>query len=232
MSPSDLTNITLENLICECEREALQSRIQEKGFCFELFRRALNETDAAAQEALVKQYTRLIQKWVTGYQPNLGEEFDDVVQDIWCKYWNYLVKKTQPRVSGQFTHVGEYLKYLKLCVRSVTLDHQRKVISRERRIWVEFSEVTEIYLPTADRVETPEEHLDRMTHEETVRLIRERCEALLKEPRERRIFELLYDRGLKPKEVVTEHADEFPDLAEVQKLEERIVKRLRRVFLA
>lgn len=230
MPPSDLTDTSLEHIIIKCQQEACQPREQERGFCFELFRRALEEDDGAAQVALVSQYNRLVQKWIVAYKTNLDGEFDDIVQEVWFKYWSNLFKKTPPRVSGHFENVGQLLKILRLCVQSVTLDRHRKAVRDEKIKLAELSETTEARLHTEHLVQTPEEHLEQTEREERYRVIRERCDALLKEPREQRIFELLYDRGLTPKDVATEYASEFPDIAEVRRMEERIIKRMRRAL--
>jgi len=230
MTLSALTSSSLQALVDACQQESLQPRAQENGSCFEIFRRAFDEADRVAQEALVCQYQRLIQKWIADFHSDVNEDFEDLVQEVWLRYWRSLRKKKPPCVAGNFIHLGELLKYLKLCVNSVMIDHQHP--RQQGMAQMELSEATEAHLQAQFAGPTPEENFAEQERLRGLAALRAQFDTLVSDPRERRLFELLYERGLKPREVVREYAREFPEIEEVRRIEERVLKRIRRALNA
>ena len=63
-------SLTIPQLAERCQAEAeryQQSGQSDERYCFELFRRALTKQDAAAWEAIYRQYQRLVKTWVQRY---------------------------------------------------------------------------------------------------------------------------------------------------------------------
>ncbi len=68
MAVHALRHMDLDSVIQKCHAESRQERQREHGYCFELFRRTLEESDQAAWAAIAAQYRQLMLSWIYGYR--------------------------------------------------------------------------------------------------------------------------------------------------------------------
>ena len=132
MSKNGLHHLSTKTIIQGCQDESTQPRAQETGYCFELFRRALEEQEQDAWHAIDEQYRQLILRWSCDYAPDLPrDEIEQVAAETLPKFWQSLTKPTEP-LARRFSHIGAVLKYLKHCAFSVMCDYKRRLQRTER----------------------------------------------------------------------------------------------------
>lgn len=225
MLEHSLHQLSLDEVIQGCRAESNQPRTQEAGYCFELFRRALEEQEQAAWQAIDQQYRRLILHWIHDYSPGLShEKAAEIVPDALPKFWYALTRSATP-LAGRFAHVGAVLKYLKQCTISVFQEHERRIRRRER---------------VRQRLESPgqlqahadleEELLARIDRERLLRQIQKWVNTYVTDLQEQRVLSLSYEYGLTPAEIAERYPQEFADAQSVRRLKERILKRARRAL--
>ena len=92
-------------------------------FCFELFRRAIVLPDIEARLAVGTTYTPQVRKWVANYAPSLDrvdQEFlaDEEIDRFWHSY-------TAEKLNHA-TGLKQILAYWHICVKNLSLNHQRE----------------------------------------------------------------------------------------------------------
>ncbi len=215
---------SLEQLIQRCQQEATQNRQQEAGYCFELFRRAFEQLDTAAWEAIQQQYRRLLLNWIhTSSQRTLSpEELEDIGQDAWLRFWRTLSRHTQP-FSQRFPHIGATLNYLSQCAISAVLDHERK-LQRQKQLHTLLTTEQERGEQTWDDEEETAEKTER------IQMIREWITQEVKDPQEKLLLLLAYEHNLSPTAIASHYPTHFANAAEVYRVKERLLKRARRAL--
>ena len=132
---TELRSLTLAGIAHRCTQETdlfFQRRSYDPQYCFELFRRALEDEEASAWLAIDQQYRQLILRWGCDCAPDLPRaEVEQAVTATLPKFWQSLTRSTEP-LTRRFTHVGAVLKYLKQCTVSVLLDYKRQLQRTER----------------------------------------------------------------------------------------------------
>jgi hypothetical protein len=226
MLERSLRRMTLDHIVDGCRSESNQPRAEETGYCFELFRRALEEDEQAAWQAIDQQYKHLILHWIYSCSPNLPrEEIDEIAPQALPKFWKILTKSTTP-VTHRFAHVGAILKYLKQCAVSVLRDHERRAQRRERiRTKLQASGQQ-----LARRLETEQELLARVDQEKLLQMVRNWVKTYVTDPQEQRVLVLSFEIGLSPSQIVQHYPQEFPDVQTVRRIKERLLKRARRAM--
>ena len=117
MSIHNLSDWTIADIVLACRQESQQPRKEEKGHCFELFRRALDTHDELAWSALQEQYEGLIRGWLyaTSVVPVSPQVIEDLLQETWMRFWRTLSQQSLS-LDERFEHVGGLLNYLQRCV--------------------------------------------------------------------------------------------------------------------
>ena len=101
-------------------------RAYDPAYCYELFRRAIEDRDDAAWAAIEQQYKRLILSWVLNRSPGMdSEDAEAAAQDALSKFWRTLARRSEP-IAERFDHVGGLLGYLKQCAVTSLIDRQRQ----------------------------------------------------------------------------------------------------------
>lgn len=226
MLDNSLHELKLETVIEGCQAESNRPRSQEAGYCFELFRRALEEQQSAAWAAIDNQYKNLILHWIYCCAPTLSrDEVEEIVPQTLPKFWRILHKSANP-LAERFEHVGALLNYLKQCAISVLRDHERRT-KRRQRLHVRLSAPDQTLLR---QPETEQELLARIDREQLVALVRRWVETYVTDPQERRVLSLSFEVGLTPKQIAEQYTDEFGDVQTVRRIKERILKRAKRAL--
>src|SRR5687768_1948627 len=100
-----------------------QHHVQDSKYCFELFRRAIRDTNQFAWDMIYAQYRSLVTGWVknsTAFQAS-SEQVEYFVNGAFGKIAVILTAEK----FGRFEEIGSLLRYLKMCVHSVIVDHNR-----------------------------------------------------------------------------------------------------------
>lgn len=218
---ADLRLLTLAGIAHRCAQETdlfFQRQAYDPRYCFELFRRAIVERVERAWELVYVQYRPLVLSWVERHAafPTSSEEAQYFVNRAFEKMWVALT----PDKFDRFPNLKSLLRYLQMCVHSVILDLSRvterptvdievEVLAAESK--VEGSIVENLALDLVRRQE--------FWHEVNARLHGEK---------EQRVVYGTFILGLKPRELCVQFRDTFRDIAEVYRVKENVLDRLRR----
>jgi hypothetical protein len=218
--------LSTEAIIQGCQTEAAQPRAEESGYCFELFRRALEDQEAVAWTAIDQQYRQLILRWGCECAPDIPRaEVEEIVTAALPKFWQSLTRSTDP-LTRRFAHVGAVLKYLKQCTVSVLLDYKRQ-LRRAERLRQRLVSADHLLTP---QVTTEQDFSDRLDQEQLLQQVRAWIQTNVTDVQEQLVLHLSYQAGLSPCEIATWYPQEFPDAQSVRRIKERVLKRARRAL--
>lgn len=218
-----LRRISVEAVAARCRDESRMARRAEAGWCFELFRRALDEADQAAWSAIAAQYHLLILDWVHAARVD-PESAEDAAREALERFWRTLAGRGEP-VAVRFPHVGALLKYLQQCAVCTVLDRRRRQLQRAR--------LDERLRATPELSITPgpeEDAVERLARAERLARVRRWLAESVPDPAERRVIELSYGQGLGPAEIAARFPQEFASVEMVRQIKERVLRRARRAF--
>ena len=207
------TRASVSELIKRCQEETirfLSKKAGQVGSCFELFRRAVVENCPEAWDAVYDQYRSQMLRWIG----DSSCDAEDLVHKAFAKF----LKAVKPKVFARFTGIGSVLSYLRRCVKSVLIDHWRKV-KREQLA------LDALGVDDPPQANSPEDvALDRIVNRECTEHIYSR----LKDEQERLVVYLNLELDLKPAEIVRLRPAEFPAPRDVYRVRERVIRRLSR----
>ncbi len=212
---------TLADLAHRCAQETqrfFEGQSYDPRYCFELFRLAIVERNQPAWEVIHAQYQSLVAGWVRqhrGFEAS-GEEAQYFVNRAFEKIWVALT----PDKFGRFSDLGPLLRYLKMCVHSVIVDHNRSVDQANRYAVSEESDIER-------RAQDPtieDRALDRVHG----RQFWEWINARLHDEKERHVVYGSFVLGLKPRQIHDLFPETFQDVAEVHRVKQNVLARLRR----
>ena len=188
-----------------------------------LFRRALEDGDPAAWEALVSRYRGLVLDWVRRARrgPIPHEHEDDWVTRTFERFWLAVGPE-----GSRFRDLAAALQYLKLCVRSVVLDDVRASQQAAIEPLDDLDERRVVGTPGAARTAPDVESVvfDRMASRELWQAVLDS----LPDEDERLIAYLSFVQEMKPAEIVAAHAHRFGAVADVYRIKRNAIDRLRR----
>lgn len=216
----NLPQLSLEVIAQRCseETERFRLRLQDDSkYCFELFRRAICERVELAWDFIYKQYESQVTIWVKerlGFDAGSGN-IDFFVNAAFAKMWHAVTVEK----FGRFSEVKSLLYYLKMCVYSVIVDHNRLV------------EPPSQYFPDESPIwgkdpglEPEETVIDREKHQAFWEWINTR----LQDDKERLVVYGSYNLDLKPKELYAKFRNVFHSVAEIYTMKQNILARLQR----
>jgi RNA polymerase sigma factor (sigma-70 family) len=190
----------------------------DSSYCFELFRRAIQNRDEQALEMVIAQYQPLVARWVEKWMnkhpdyPSFNEEAQDFIAQAFERFW---VSFT-PVKFEKSQNLAAVLRYLQMCVNAAITDAWRK----SRRFQLEQQsgeEEREISEPQP----TPE---DLLQTDEFWRLVK-------KKSRDRKEYVVVYASfylDLSPREILAEYPGEFRDIKEIYQCKANMLDRLGR----
>lgn len=219
-----LVTLDITDIIQACRQESQRSRDQETGFCFELFRRALDDRDEIAWTALKEQYEGLIRSWVyhAAALSIPSQTVEELVQDALTRFWRTLGQQSS-HLEERFNHVGGLLNYLQRCAVASCLDWQRQ---QQRH-----SKFQEDFATTYQWVDSANPSvLDHLEKKELLQRIQMWIQQEVHDEQERLILYLSYEQNLKPDAIAQHHPEQFTTAQEVRRIKERILKRARRAL--
>lgn len=228
MTQSVVGHKSLSFIIQSCHKESQQGQNNEQGYCLELFRRALEEHENEAWNAILEQYRNLVVSWLrrTSNYALSDNTYDDLFQDTLMRFWRTTQKHTIP-LSSHFQHIGALLKYLSQCATTTCLDHLRRqgrIENLQQKLESFEREHGAVYF----HIDTREAEMDRGAQ---IDAVREWVEQEVTDHQEAIVLKMSYELGLKPREIAEHYPQDFATVNEVHQVKKRILKRLRRAFL-
>jgi len=219
---------SLSTIVEGCRKISRQMRKRdpaEKKYCFELFRRAIEEGSNQAWAALKQQYDGLIHHWIIGSSgaPLSWQDREDLAQDTWINFHRAL-KKYNISLAKHFEHVGALLKFLNNCAYTATMKHWKRK-QKAKRLQ---EKLTKIAPKVASAPE--EATLKRILTDEWRAALKKWREQHITEAHEQLVFDCSFKKGLKPKQIADAYPDMFPNPKAVYRIKDNLIKRVKRYF--
>jgi hypothetical protein len=216
---NELKHMAVESLAQRCAQETNQyfkRKDNDTSYCFELFRRAIEEANPIAWDVICVQYQALVSGWVSKHHgfSTSGEEVEYFVNGAFGKISGTL----SPDRFQSFTDLGALLRYLKMCVHSVITDYNRIL---------EFTELFALEEAEEERSEDPSPEQQAMDHS-SGQLIWEATSARLHDDKERAVIYGTFVLELKPQEIHDHFRGLFADVDEIYRVKQNVISRLRR----
>jgi hypothetical protein len=225
MVEPSLNRLSIDAVAAGCRDEARRARRDEVGYCFELFRRALDEGSQAAWQAVAAQYRLLILDWVHAAGPSDQVDTDEAAHEALERFWRTLAGRGEP-LDVRFAHTGALLRYLQQCAVCAVLDRRRRE-ARHLRLAARLQAQATL-LPEAIGLE--ELVLERAERGELVHRTRAWV-AAIGNADERLVVALSFAEGLSPAAIAARHPEQFADAQAVRQIKERVLRRARRALL-
>ena len=224
----ELQHLNLDEIVRRCQDESRRKRTEETGYCFELFRRALEASDQGAWAAISTQYQALVLKWIHTASPGLPqEEIDDLVQESLIAFWCSLTRRSI-RVRKHFPHVGALLNYLQQCTRTAVINYRRRK-QRSDRLEKELGRIHSNQLSSSFSEKVA---LERMCRDKRLQMIYDWVKTSVTDPQEKLVVHLAFRQGIRPADIVALYPAEFPEAKAVYRVQERLLKRAKRALKA
>lgn len=219
---------SLNQIVVGCQKESKQGDRVDRGFCFELFRRALDLNHPQAWTALETQYASLIGFWIRQeISHTLDEEsLADLKQATLTRFWRTLGKQAAAPIATRFEHTGGILRYLNRCAISSCMEwHRREKKNRRLQQKLQILARSNPQIITFEETGLPPDKEGRL---ETIRQWLKDADL---SPEEQILYEASYVKGLKPAAIVKMYPDTFPTAKDVYRVKLRLVRRLQRALM-
>jgi len=215
-----MKELSLPGLAQGCSRESnrfFDREPYDPRFCYELFRRALEENNQMAWRFLFDQYRPLVASWVQrqpafGYS---GEELDYFVNGAFTR----LMKAIPPSRFPSFKNLKKILRYLQLCTTSELNDHLRSFKGEEPHSLEEASVPLDV---APDDVE--KSAIELSERNALWALVR----ACARSESEFLVLYASYRLGLKPRQIYERFPEQFSNVDRIYRIKENFLARLRR----
>ena len=217
----EVRQMSVADLAQRCAQETdlyFNHKYNDSSYCFELFRRAIRNSDERALEILIVQYQPLVERWVERWidkHPDFSwfhEETQDFVAQAFERFW---LSFTSDKLDKSQS-IAAVLQYLQMCVNGAITDAWRKT----RRIQLEL-DTTDEEQEISEPEPTPEDLLQKA---EFWQLIREKA----KSPKEYTVVYASFYLALSPREILAEYQHEFSSIKEIYQYKANFLERLER----
>jgi hypothetical protein len=214
-----LEHMAVAELAHKCEQETenyFHQQSYDSSYCFELFRRAIQQQEQGAWEIICVQYQPLVTGWVKqhhGFEAT-GEEIQYFVNGAFGK----IAATLSPVKFDGFSNIGSLLRYLKMCVHSVIVDYSRMVDQ------VNLYPLEEALGEPSGEPGTENQALDR-SHDQAMW---EWINTWLEDEKERHVIYGLFVLALKPQELYEHFPNVFGEVDEIYRVKQNVIARLRR----
>jgi hypothetical protein len=219
VNSAHLQHLTLADLAFRCEQETnlfFKHESHDPKYCYELFRRAIQENDQSIWESIFACYESLVVGWVkkhSGFETS-GESVDYFVNGAFAKF---SVTMT-PDKFGKFSDVGSLLSYLKMCVHSVMIDYHRMIEHAN------LYDLDDVSREASDDLPPEEQAIEQADRQALWDLIN----ARLHDRKERAVVQGTFVLGLKPRELYHHFPGVFSAVDEIYSVKQNVLARLRR----
>jgi len=216
---SELKHMAVESLAQKCAQETnhyFKRLAHDTSYCFELFRRAIEEGNSLAWDLICAQYQALVSGWVNQHHgfATSGEEVA------------YFVNGAFGKISGtlsadrfhSFTDLGSLLRYLKMCVHSIITDYNRLAE------YMELYDLDDAEKEQSEELSPEEQAMDHSKNQAIWEAVMER----LHDEKERAVIYGSFVLDLKPQELFDHFPGLFTDVDEIYRVKQNVITRLRR----
>lgn len=217
---ADLGALTLASIVHRCEQEMVrffQRLRNDPRFCFELFRRAIQEQNQRAWGYVYEHFGPLVSGWVLRHPSfqNCGEEASYFVNRAFERFWSAV----SPEKFDDYPSLSSLLKYFQLCVHSAIMDFLRRLDPAE----YDLDDLhPEPHDPDSGAIE--QKALRRIEREELWKEVEKR----LNDEDERIVIHAGFVLGFKAREIQAQHPERFPDVKDVYLTRKNVLARLKR----
>jgi hypothetical protein len=216
---TQLRQMAVDELAQKCQQETsnyFRHLDHDDQYCFELFRRAVQEHDEVAWEVICGEYETLVAGWVSHHSGfgATGEEAAYFVNGAFGKISGTLSSEK----FSNFSDLGYLLRYLKMCVHSVIADYNR---AAEYADLISIEDASEEESHDSSPEEQAAEHASGQAFWD---LTRER----LHDEKERLVIHSMFVLDLKPQEIFDHFRNMFENVDEIYRVKQNIISRLRR----
>lgn len=187
----------------------------DQRFCYEIFRRAGEDTNQRAWEIVYEQYHALAHGWILRHPafPASRTEPQDCLNEAFARLWQALSGEKFAR----FSDLASILQFLRMCVHSVIIDRAR------RSRLIEVSDETKFL--QSHEGNNPEALLEAdMERNALWSYVR----SVLKDDQELTIVYENYVLDLKSREKFERHPNLFPRIQDVYRVKQNVLARFRR----
>ncbi len=207
-----LDALTVDELSGSCSEQTaryMRAEPSRDEFCLELFRRAIVLRSEEAWTAVYNQYAAFVRRWLgTKMDP------DEAVPASFERFW----QAVDGEKFGRFASLSAVLGYLKMCVRTVAIDHARALQAGAQTEQAAAAEA----MPAGDDVEgSVAEMVDDAA-------LWQRIGIVLQDERAAHVLYLSYAVDLSPREISARYPHSFPDVQAVYQAKRNALDRLRR----
>jgi RNA polymerase sigma factor (sigma-70 family) len=212
-----LQDMAVEDLAQKCAQETdhfFTHHDCDSSYCFELFRRAVQNKDQRALEVVITQYQPLVTRWVKRHPDYLliNEEAQDFIAQAFERFWIFFT----PAKFDKSQNLAAILRYLQMCVRGAITDAWRKY----RRIRLE-QEMRDEAQEFSQSEATPE---DLLKTDEIWQIIKKKS----KNPKEYTVVYASFRLALSPREILAEYPGVFHGIKEIYQYKANLLDRLAR----
>lgn len=203
---------SLDELNVLCNQELLQymaQRTKDSPACYELFRRALEESDHEAFRLVYQIYQHLVEKWIVQHSSYVFTQ-QPVQHFVSVTYTNFFFSLRGKPISN-FPDVSRIMAYLKTCVHTAIVQHIR--LEKKHQYNQSLSETA----PAKVHPET-QEFDELWSH---------MC-RLVETPQDQMLMRAAFIEDYKPAEIAENHPDEWDSPRAVTVALYRIRRILRR----
>ena len=208
--------LSLAAIASYCRHETqkfLTHQANNPAFCFELFRRALmhpphGERDAAWGAVYTQYHLQLVtaaQRHPLIHQ--VGDSAETIADHAFTKMYQSFAN--DPQKFGRFEHLGGLIRFLQACVHSIIVDACR----RQRAV-----------VDVPDALASPAQALTEVESAEFWQAIRKRVQ----DQQEACVVYGCFELGLPARKVYDLYPDQFDNVKQVYRINERLLRRLRR----
>jgi hypothetical protein len=212
-------HLPLDDLAQRCARETdlyFKRQGHDSRYCFELFRRAIQDGDRSVWENIYPCYNLLVVGWVQkhpGFESS-GEKVEYFVNGAFGKL---SVSLTRERFSG-FSDLESILRYLKMCVHSVIIDYIRLA---------EQASLSPLEDASAEESADPSPEEQAMERSDQ-KALWDFVNARMNDEKEYSVVYGSFMLDLKPQELHDHFRGVFSDVDEVYRVKQNVLARLRR----
>lgn len=218
---ASLQAVSLTHIVRRCSEETekfFQRVSYDPRYCFELFRRAIEDRSQRAWDYVYRQYRSIVAGWIKRHESfrGSGEEVQYFVNRAFEKMWSAM----SPEKFGQFPTLKAVLRYLQMCVHSAIIDEVRSSGPATNDVDDDMLS----YYDDGDTSAAEDEALDKLYQEKVWREV----ETRLNDEKERVVVYGSYVLALKPSRLYEQFSDTFDDVNDVYRVKENVLARFRR----
>jgi hypothetical protein len=216
-----LEDLAISELAAKCSEETtrfFKQRSHNPAFCYELFRRALEQREERAWELIYAQYQKLVEAWV--YRHSFFSQAEETVAHFVNLAFERLWSAISEANFKRFPDLPSILRYLQMCIHSALADHMRV------RQLIQLRETSGLDLPI-ELSENPgfEELLISRDLGNEIWQCVENC---LKSDAEKLVAYGSFLLDLKPRQIASRYEGIFADVDDVYRVKQNVFDRLRR----